>query len=120
MTAPTQIPGLTARVLAKEEELIRLLKRHKIDSPVTQEGLAAALSLPPRMVRLLIRECVLKHYPVGATSDAGYFWAETAEQLEHTRAEICSRIVSLCARRDAIERTQTHLRCGQPIQEKLL
>ena len=92
-----------------EDDKYRFLRHLKInccgkENAWTGERLKKALGFPTVKIRAMKHELVVQdHEPVGATTDSGYFYIMTEEELDHCLADTTSRIGALSELKNALE-----------------
>lgn len=95
------------------------LRNHSIDDPVTSKKIETALSITGATVRDVVRTLRLSGLPVGSDGK-GYYWCTSHEQLDPTLDHLRSRHQALGYLIARVERTQSAVRNGEPIQERLM
>lgn len=99
------------------------IKRHTIDDKITSATLYERLSIPDAALRVIVHALRLAGYPIASTN-AGYWWAATAEEIDPTIAHLKGRAVSLYEVVRSLEKSRARLAIGKDItigqQEELM
>ena len=101
------------------QQFLAGLRRHEQDNPVKSKKIEKAMALTGPDVRAIISHFRNGGYPI-CSSGKGYFWTDDAGVLQQTIDHLRSRARAEIITATAMERTQSALRCGGEIQERLL
>ena len=82
----------------EEEKILKALGTGEANA-CTYKTLAWRTRINEREVRRLVAKLVTEnHYPIGTTSDGGYFMISNFDEFDHAHKELLSRIKALSKR----------------------